>query len=731
VGRDWLAAKRLGLIVCAALILSGTPASSALAAGRPAHGAGLSARVARLGSAPAASKLSLVLPLKANTSGLERFANAVTTVGSPMYGDYEPIRTLARRFGASGANRARVVSYLRHAGATDVKVDVTGLFADAKMSVASAQHLFGTSLGRYQTARSSHFIAPTSAAHVPAALNGAVTGVVGLDTRPVFTAPESGAAGGNQTGGAFPHPAATFSKSASPSGYLNRTGTASGCAAAIADRGFTPNQYLTAYDYAGLQAAGITGRGERVALIEIDGFSYSDLRTFASCFHNSIPAIKGYGVGIRHALAPGGETTLDLEVLDAAAPGLKEIDVYESDPRASDVLQSLTAPLRNANHVPEVISASLGTCEPAVALSIGKSGARAAEGALALAAASGISVLASSGDAGSSACIASNGPIDHLAVSYPASSPFVTGVGGTNVQLNSANKITAQPVWNDAPLDISGGGGGVSGLFTRPTYQQGFVSPNRRAVPDVSMLADVAPGYNIYCTAKECLQGSSTPWITVGGTSAAAPLFAGGLALVDQVLRQHHKQDVGLANSLLYTAAKRFASTGVISDVITGNNDLGALLPSGDHRPLGCCAAGPGFDFASGLGSVDIGRLALISTSVEPAIAHVHLSLPRQRPIRRGRMLATLGCSGRCVAEAVAKVSIKGSRPILVRSPELVFSRKGHHTVAMPFSKRSLPRLRRAVRRHKKISATVVGEIVDSGGNVEARTGAQTLRIHG
>src|SRR5262249_6415447 len=157
------------------------------------------------------------------------------------------------------------------------------------------------------------------------ALGGVVTGVVALDTPPGFTTPQSSASGGS----GLPHAPATFSKDGSPSGYLNRTGTPSGCAGAIGDQGLTPNQHLTAYDYAPLHASSITGRGERVALIEIDGYKYSDLRTFASCFHYPIPAINAYAVGIPRALAPGGESTLDLEVLDAAAPGLKEIDVYE------------------------------------------------------------------------------------------------------------------------------------------------------------------------------------------------------------------------------------------------------------------------------------------------------------------------------------------------------------------------------------------------------------------
>ncbi|MGI8506935.1 MAG: S53 family peptidase, partial [Solirubrobacteraceae bacterium] len=511
-----------------------------------AFGAGVQAQVARLGSAPAAQRLQLVFPLDADLAGLERFATAVTTAGSAQYGQYQPIATLARRFGASSAERAGVLRYLARAGASKVRIDATGLFADATMTVALAQRLFGTSLARYEGARATRFVAPTSPARVPPALRRMVTGVVGLDTRPVFGGSALIVAGSSH----FAHTAGRFGTDSVPSGYDQRTGAASGCDGALAQRGFTPNQYLTAYDYSPLHDAQVLGQGERVALIEIDGFHYSDLRSFAGCFGFGVPAINAYGVGLKRPLAPGGETTLDLEVLDAAAPGLKAVDVYESRARAADVLISLTAPLQNRGRVPEVISASLGTCEPALQFAIGRGGVRAAEGALALAAASGISVLASSGDAGSSACVVKTGPLDALAVSYPASSPFVTGVGGTNVTLGSANQIQSQPVWNDAPYDPSAGGGGISGLFLRPSYQKGFVSRDRRAVPDVSMLADVLPGYDIYCTAAgDCLNAqNANPWVPVGGTSAAAPLFAGGLALVDQVLREHGKQNLGLAN---------------------------------------------------------------------------------------------------------------------------------------------------------------------------------------
>ncbi len=172
----------LALMALLALALAIPPAALA---------AGVRARGARLGAAPPTQQLPIVLPLKANLAGLERFATAVTTVGSPQYGDYEPVATLARRFGAPAMARTRVLHYLRSRGATRVRIDATGLFADATMSVSVAQRLFGTSLARFEGARATRYVAPTTTARVPAALGGAVTGVVGLNTSPVFAAPQS------------------------------------------------------------------------------------------------------------------------------------------------------------------------------------------------------------------------------------------------------------------------------------------------------------------------------------------------------------------------------------------------------------------------------------------------------------------------------------------------------------------------------------------------------------
>lgn len=709
-------ARRTALLVVVILV---TAAPAALAAGPAAH-------VARIGAAPGAQSLSLVLPLRADIAGLRRLAAAVSDPASAQYGQYRSIAQLARRYGASAADRARVTSVLRRAGARDVRIDRTGLFADATMTVAAAQRTFGTALARFETGRATRFVAPAAGPRLPADLRGAATGVVGLDTRPLF-----GARPAIARAAQFAHRPGRLSADNEYSGYPSRSGTPSGCAGALADRGFTPNQYLTAYNLAGLQSAGATGAGERVALVEIDGYRYSDITAFADCFGLGVPAVNGYGVNLRHPLAPGGESTLDLEVLDAAAPGLKAVDVYESQSRASDVLRSLTAPLQNGNRVPEVISASLGTCEPALAASIGASGVRAVEGELALTTAAGISVLAATGDTGSSDCIGNNGPVAALAVNFPASSPYVTGVGGTNVSLNPANQISAQIVWNDAPYNVGAGGGGFSRLFGRPSYQKGFQSLPRRGVPDVAMLSDPLPGYAVYCTAADCAQGGPGPWIAVGGTSAATPLLAGGLALVDQVLRLHQKQNLGLVNPLLYRIARENPTVGVFSDVTTSDNDLGTILPSGDKHPLGCCSANSGYDMATGLGGVDLGKLAFLAVADQPALAAVGVSVGRQHILPHRALVARVSCSRRCLVAASATITVPGARPIRLASRRHLLLGKGSRAAIVHLTAAQARTIRAALNHHHTVIADVRAVLTESGGNVEATSSTRRLRITG
>ncbi|MGO9958549.1 MAG: protease pro-enzyme activation domain-containing protein [Solirubrobacteraceae bacterium] len=697
-----------------------------------ARAAGPVAGTTRLGPAPAAASIRLALPLSADPSGLEQFATAVSTPGSSEYGHYESIAQLARRFGAPAGERRRVLEFLRRSGATGIRIDATGLVADATLTVGEAQRLFHTSVAAFGVAHTTRYVAPDGAVRIPAGLRGAVTGVVGLDTEPIATHPQISAEPSAVLRSAVEKPAQT-APTAFASGYQTRTGTATGCAAATAQPGFTPNQYLTAYGYAPLQAAGFEGQGERVALIEIDGFRASDLRGFDNCFGLPTPAIKGFLVGLNKPLPAGGESTLDLEVLNAAAPKLKEVDVYESGPTAVDVLSSLTAPLQNHGYKPDVISVSLGACESATLQAIGTSGLQAAESTLEVAAASGITVLASSGDDGSSACVDQSGaPQPVLAVSYPASSPWVTGVGGTNFILTPTNTISSQDVWNDAPLPLAAGGGGDSQLFSRPSYQAAAQAGPNRGVPDVSMLADVSPGYEIFCTVSgDCVnQATPGPWTQVGGTSASSPLLAGGVALVDQDLRIQGKQDLGLLNPLLYEIDGLPAAAQVISPVSVGDNDLGTSIP-GDGSPLGCCTATAGYNLAAGLGSINISGLAFAVSGLVAPIVSVALTLPHQAdPVGAGALKARVSCSGRCLMGAYARIRVGRSPRLITDYSNAYLLRNGAaKTIKIPFAKADLTRLRAALASHDPINATIYGVVLDPGGNVDRSTAGLRLRI--
>jgi subtilase family serine protease len=683
--------------------------TAALAMPAVASAHGVHSGAAPAGAAPGHERLQLVLPLATDVRGLTRFADAVSTPGSPSYGDYASVRWLARHFGVRAAARSRVVSFLRDHGSSNVSVDATGQLVEARMSVATAARMFRSRLAQVGDAKASRLLVPSSPPVLPRPLRGLVTGVVGLDTTPIASdAPPA------SSGYKGPDPGAT----------------PTGCAAGISQGGFTPNEYLDAYQYAPLQQRGLLGQGERVALIEIDGFLRSDLQNFASCFALHAPPINQIPVGVSGTLPAGGEATLDLEVLEAAAPDLKAIDVYETGPNAADVLKALTRPLQNPGFKPQVISVSLGLCEGNTLETVGQAGIRAIEAVLKVASAAGVSVLGASGDMGSTDCSQAGAPVPTLAVNFPSSSPWVTSVGGTNVDLNAQNQIVNQTVWNDASaVPGNAGGGGVSELFARPSWQNGVVASPWRAQPDVAMLSDVSPGYAVYCTAAADCDGRG--WLAFGGTSAATPLLAGGFALIDELLRRQGRVALGLANPLLYRLGRSPTSAAqVFYDVTSGSNDVGPFIQQGQQL-LGCCTAQSGYDEASGWGGVNLDALSQAALAAQHPLATASLSVPpNQRPIPSAGLYVTVGCSAACDVAAFARLSARGMRTFTDYSfAHLV--RRNNRRLKVQFSAAQDSRLQTALGRDHQIVASIAGAIVDSAGNIERHTPALKLTFSG
>ncbi len=623
--------------LAAALGIAALVQGSAGAAGEGGGTGDFVDRGRAVSDAPSGQELGLVLLLRADDRALARAAHAVSSPGSKEFRRYLDSAEIARRFGASPRVQENVIETLSARGIS-ASPGADGLWIEATASVEQAESLFETDLKTYSTgAGKGRYIAPAEEPTIPPALAGAVEGVVGLDTEPTIGRPEPPEAGTLDASRADPAPPTpmtrnqglAFNQFAGAQGSSMRanlgrqkactgareSGTTVGWIPGLPEGlsntyipAYTPNQIHSAYGVDRLHAEGLRGWGERIAVIEIDGFKRSDLEKAAKCFGFRAPPTPVKLIDLKKRLAPGIETTLDLQVIAAAIPKVEEIRVVQGKNTNSALLRQHTylidLPKRKR---PSVVSASLGECE--LGLTKAKNFRKGMERALRTAALKGMTMIASSGDTGSSGCGAegNSAAFGVLSVEYVASSPWVTGVGGTNFTLNRRNGITEEVVWNDSPIQFGGGSGGVSRIFKQPKWQRGpgVGRLGKRSVPDVSMLADDTPGWSIFCTVKDECEGG---WMAIGGTSAAAPLTASIALLANQKAMRSDGPRLGFMNPSIYQLAQRERiRRGTFRDVRKVGNDLGSMIGpdyDGDNQPLGCCNATRNYDRASGWGSI-------------------------------------------------------------------------------------------------------------------------------
>lgn len=283
-----------------------------------------------------------------------------------------------------------------------------------------------------------------------------------------------------------------------------------------------------------------------------------------------------------------GEVMLDIEVAGALAGGAKVV-VYFSTFDEKGLIDILSKVISDKANNPGVLSVSWGWDEnqpfrhgilwsPAAIDHVNHS--------LLAMAHLGVSVCVSTGDDGSEAQVLDG----HAHVNFPATSPYVLAVGGTTLHArkdSSGQTSVNEVVWNDGSDD--GTGGGVSDLTPQPAWQKGIV-PNSinpgnfvgRAIPDVAANADPATGYFVMSGGK---------FGVVGGTSAAAPLWASLITRINAALGAR----MGNFNALLYA---KYGPGGVLRDITVGNNDTDGLLN-------GHFAAGKGWDACTGWGAPD------------------------------------------------------------------------------------------------------------------------------
>ncbi len=578
--------RRTALAIGPALLALAATASAAAAPSSVAVGAvpALAAGTTSLGPLAATTPLALTVVLAPrDPAGLATLASAVSTPGSPDYHDYLSVAQFAARFGASDSQIAAVRAALRADGLAPGAVAADGLSMTVSGSAARASAAFDVSLRRYRQRDGRQVYANTAAPRVPAALGAMVQGVFGLDDLPA-AAPADLRRGTAKV---------TAHAAAAP---LFGGGGVTPCTAAANHTGpsgpYTINQIAGAYGMDGLYANSDFGAGVTVALFELEPYTASDVAQFQSCF-GSTAAIStvtvGEGPGSPPGSNPGLETALDIDNVIGTAPS-SNVQVYQGPNDGSGTYDTFAA-IVNADTA-QVVSDSWGLCESSSLMS--DSNALNAENTLfEQAAAQGQSVFVASGDAGSEGCDGST----NLAVDDAASQPYVTGVGGTTL---SGLNPSGDAAWND---HSGASGGGISLFWPMPSYQTHLGVNNLssgspcgapagsfcREVPDVSADAAPATGYEIYYAG---LGG----WVTVGGTSAAAPLWAGLTALADAsgMGGCSAGSPLGFLNPALYAIAATTSGTQAFNDVLSGNNN-----PSGS----GDYPATAGYDMATGLGT--------------------------------------------------------------------------------------------------------------------------------
>jgi kumamolisin len=422
----------------------------------------------------------------------------------------------AKRHGADAADLAAVRDFAAANGLAVVLEDAARRTVILSGTVAQFNAAFSVDL-KLMRHDSCSYRGRTGSVHLPAALNGIVEAVLGLDSRPQ----------------AAPH-------------FRIRP-------AASAATSFTPTQVASLYAF-----PQSSGAGQCVAIIELGGgFRPADLDTYFKGLSVSSPAVVA--VSVDHAQnaptgdanGPDGEVMLDIEVVGAIVPQAK-IAVYFAPNTDAGFLDAITTAIHDTTNKPSVISISWGGPES----SWTPQAMTAMDEAFQAAATLGITVCVASGDNGSSDGVTDGA--DH--VDFPASSSFALACGGTSLSATSS-AISGEVVWNNG---ANGGasGGGVSTFFAAPAWQsalsvtstQGGRSPlAKRGVPDVAGNADPETGYQVR------VDGSNAVF---GGTSAVAPLWAALIARLNQL----SGKSAGLISPQIYQTPKSFR------DITTGNN---------------------------------------------------------------------------------------------------------------------------------------------------------------
>lgn len=355
--------------------------------------------------------------------------------------------------------------------------------------------------------------------------------------------------------------------------------------AAIPQGGLTPKVTAKAYNLEPLHRAGIQGQGQTVAIVSFDSFNDSDPKAFDKQFGITGPKVLHRRVAGGTPVGEGSvEVNLDIDVIRSVAPKAQIIN-YEGPNGGVGYGDMLNAIVQDGKA--DIASISWGNCDDASNLSVSER--RNTTQSFKAAVARGITIFVASGDAGAFSCQRRFLEDHRLTAEFPGDSPYVISVGGTRLATAADGTYHREYGWEDS-LANGGGGGGLNPKDPRPAWQTGpgvknKFSNGKRQFPDVAAAADPDSGFFVV---------SGGQLFPVGGTSAATPFWAGSLVLIRQLAQKQGAGKLGFIAPMLYQLAKTKPSP--FHDVVAGGNRY--------------YNAGSGWDYATGLGSPDVAKLA-------------------------------------------------------------------------------------------------------------------------
>lgn len=511
-----------------------------------------------------------------NADQAAAYALAVSTKGNPDYGKFLTPAQFHDRFSPTQASVDSVRSWLKSQGFTVGAVPGNRKYVEATGTLAQASTAFSTGFAQYSvdgaTVRGN-----TKAFTVPDSLPQ-VQSIVGLDESQMLLQPSlkipAPAGFRNATPCSTFWGQSTVQNTATPDSVV-----LPGVPSAFSPCGYSGAQLTGAYGVDTIHAAGNTGQNVTIGII--DAFASPTIESDANTYFakHGIPTFtKGqftqvvppgiYNKPTNKKMDPtgwAGEETLDVEAAHTMAPGA-HITYIGTPNNGRDMDATMNQVVDQ--HLADVVSNSYGyggealptgTIKPSLDTQI-------------QAAAEGISLFFSSGDSGDET--GGSGAAASATPDWPASSPYVTAVGGTSLGIDANNRRVFETGWETAKSTLSkgawttpgyqyGSGGGTSRLFAQPSYQAGVVpdsvalgttsggrSQKMRVVPDVSAIGDPTTGMLVGETQQWSDGSVKYDEYRIGGTSLASPIYAGIFALAVHAAGYNY----GLANPALYAA---------------------------------------------------------------------------------------------------------------------------------------------------------------------------------